>query len=133
MLRELIFLSGIYGLACASSHLLGFKNILSRMHGDILLPDAVDEDTQKNMQRRLLSYWIFTYGIVRLAAVAPLFSEAASSWECMVATNYLIESFAYALEGFVYKTVDRQRAACVAVTSAFLGFAALCLVFCTND
>ena len=126
MLREIIFLNGVYDLACAASHLLNKKNALTKLHGDLFFKD--EPNIPQDLQQRLLAYWILTYGIVRLAAIAPLYSRVAQSWECMVASNYFVEAVAYALEGFVYRTVDRKKAAFVSATSSVLGMASLYLV-----
>lgn len=114
MLREVIFLNGIYDMACAATHLLGHRGnswLLSRLHADMLEPE---------IQQRMLAYWIFTYGIVRLAA----FSSALQSWECMVSCSYSAEAAAYALEGFYFGTVDKKKAAWVSLTSIALATAA---------
>lgn len=124
MLREIIFLNGIYDLLCAASHLLNQNNALTKLHGDLLLLSREDP-AEKELQQRMLAYWILTYGLVRLAAAAPLLD----TWECVVASNYFVEAFAYAMEGFVHGTVDGKKAAFVCVTSAGLGAAVLFLIW----
>jgi hypothetical protein len=126
MLRTFIFLNGVYDLACATAHLLGKNNALTRLHINIFLEDA----DLAQMQQRMLAYWIFTYGIARFLAVAPLVRPLkCESWEFVVATNYFVESVAYALEGFWYKTADKKNAAAVSLVSAALGAAALAVLY----
>ena len=116
MLREIIFLNGIYDLACAAVHLRGGgRNFLSRLHAD-MFPDPLPAE----VQQRMLAYWILTYGIVRAAS---LFG-ACEIWRLVVASNYFVEAMAYSLEGFWFGTADKRKAAWVAATSLLLGGAA---------
>lgn len=55
---SILFLNGIYDILCGVS-ILFFDNIFSKLH--IKLFKNIDETT-----KRLLAYWIITYGFVRL-------------------------------------------------------------------
>ena len=109
-IRVLLIINGIYDLACSCSILVFPAPWLSSLHSGMF---ADDEHRTHPVIRRLLAYWILTYGSVRLAV--GLLSEG-----CLLAAalTYFAEAYCFAHEHFVGHTLIRWRAAFVSLTSA---------------
>lgn len=62
MIKIIIFINGIYDIICSLS-ILFTNNYFSNIHPKLFK----DKDIENNVIiRRLLAYWIFTYGILRV-------------------------------------------------------------------
>ena len=90
--RVLLIINGIYDLACS---ILVFP-VLSSLHTGMFAETSP-------VTRRLLAYWILTYGSSRLAV-------GMTSGSCLVAAlTYFAEAFCFAHEHFVGRTLILSR------------------------
>jgi len=104
MIKTLVFINGIYDIICGLSLILNEKNPI-KLHLNIF------NDKFKNpLQKRLLGYWIFTYGIMRLF----------TNYEFTIIMSYLIEIFMFYLEGYIYKTCDKLSVNFIIFTSLLI-------------
>jgi len=109
-LRALLVVNGIYDVACACSILFFPVPLLSSLHSDMF---ADDEHRTHPVVRRLLAYWILTYGSVRLAV------GMQSEGSILVASlTYFAEAFCFAHEHFAGGTLVLSSAAFVSLSSA---------------
>lgn len=94
--RVLLIINGIYDLACACSILVFPVPVLSSLHTGMFTETSP-------VTRRLLAYWILTYGSSRLAV-------GMTSGSCLVAAlTYFAEAFCFAHEHFVGRTLILSR------------------------
>ena len=119
----LLVVNGIYDIACACSILWldkfpGF-NVLSSLH-----PTMFEKDEHKDhpVIRRLLAYWILTYGTAR--TTAGLNSDA--SLDILGALTYFIEAFCFEYEGRVGGTMVQSKVTFVSVFSLAIGILIMC-------
>ena len=94
----------------------GVKTLHLQMFLDRFVNGSIadnDIDTSKNaLLKRVLAYWIFTYGAIRLF----------SSENHVIAYSYYIEAAVVANELFVKQTMDTNKAYFVICSSIFLGY-----------
>lgn len=119
----ILVLNGIYDVACAFSILWldrfpGF-NVLSSLH---LAMFEKNEHKEHPVIRRLLAYWIVTYGTVRIAA--GLHRDAGL--DIVGALTYFIEAFCFEHELRFGGTMVRSRVTFVSVLSLALGICIWC-------
>lgn len=90
MIKNIILLNGIYDIICAIS-ILWFSNPYN--YFSILHPKIFKNKTdfENPIIRRLLAYWILTYGIIRV------FSPDIN----IIAMTYFIEAFCFEYERFI--------------------------------
>lgn len=129
MLSWCICLNGLYDIACAASLILSGRagelpppravlGCLSRLHPHLLAGQHDDP-----LARRLLAYWLFTYGWVRVSSVTGMRVALL-----LAACTYFTEAMAFSHEQLLFR--DRGAGlnpACLwAVgTSCVLGLLAL--------
>lgn len=108
MIQEIIFINGIYDILCALS-ILRYINIplLNTLHLSMFMKNQ----NQCPLFERILAYWIFTYGIIRLSGNSLLIS-----------LSYYMESLFIANECFINKTIELNKGLFVVVTSYALGY-----------
>lgn len=111
LITPLLVLNGTYDLLCASSILWIPKCELSQLHPNMFISTSP-------MIQRLLAYWIFTYGLVRLAA------GWNPSFQKLAAATYFLEAFVLEYECQVGKTMHPDKVRMVSLFSMMLG----CLV-----
>jgi len=109
MLTQIVYMNGIYDILCALS-ILEYINIpiLNDIH--VSMFDCVNQCENKLFER-VLAYWIFTYGIIRISGDPRLISF-----------SYYIESGFIANECIVNQTIPLYKGSFVIVTSFLLGY-----------
>lgn len=108
-IRFIIYLNGIYDILCAISILLHQQKsiqikipVLSELHLKMFNQTPVSE--------RLLAFWIFTYGMIRI-----------SNHSLLISYSYYLEAIFFFNE-YMNATVDAKKAFFVIVSSLMLGF-----------
>lgn len=101
----LLFANGLYDVFCALS-IVSLDNVASRLHVEMFTEP-------EDVPHRILAYWIFTYGLIRL--YSGLFGEFA-----LGALTYLIEASCLEFELHVGRNMNALKVHPVAL---------LCLVF----
>lgn len=102
MINTIIFLNGIYDLVCGflflDIHKLVFKI-----------------EYNNDLMKRLLSYWIITYGIIRIAIISnnPIIN-------IMIIISYFIEIFAFFNESYFYNTTDKNKVEWIIILSLII-------------
>ena len=103
MINLVIFLNGIYDLFCGFAILFFSSNPylapIANLH-----PKIFKEAYRDDLTRRLLAYWIITYGIIRLAVIFK-----NNCIFIMIIISYFIEILAYSNENYFYKTTDNNK------------------------
>lgn len=99
----LLVLNGIYDVICAIS-LIWFYDIFpfslfSRLHITMYKDKEVIEN---KIIKRLLAYWIFTYGIIRIQA-------GINEWKMLGSITYFIEGFCFLIEDFMDNKVVKYK------------------------
>lgn len=116
VLDYVVFMNGVYDILCAFG-ILFQPNILVFSKFAKLHPTMFsDEAYQKHpILRRILAYWILTYGLIRIAII-----RHDIAIDVLVATTYLLEASAFAFEDIAHSTTQRYKVAWVSLTSAFM-------------
>ena len=112
-LISIIFvLNGLYDITCACSILWLYRlpgfSFLSNLHATMF---ENDEHINHTVIRRLLAYWLLTYGMVRTAA--GLHSDYVLN--TVGALTYVIEAFCFEYELRVGETMIRSKVTFVSV------------------
>lgn len=122
----LLVVNGTYDMMCSFSILFldehNTLHFLSRLHAMMFLKE---EDNRNAVLRRLLAYWLATYGMVRISS--GVFHERALR-ACATST-YFIEALAYLHEAIVGKMVP-YKVAFVSLSSFSIGVS---LMFSDTD
>lgn len=143
VLKSLVLLNGLYDIACAwailvelairrydylmSEPAMAFLRALAGLHAGVWNSDS---DRNNPLVRRLLAYWIATYGLVRLLyGLSPFPSpsscggeQAGAAWLGMAAAlTFFVEAFAYASETWRYAAVHIGKSAFVYSTCLVMG------------
>ncbi len=111
-----LFANGTYDVLCCIS-ILFLSNTapfshLSKLHADMF----AEKDRAHPTVRRVLAYWVGTYGVVRALAGA----HRGLGLDACAAATYFAEALAFALESAAGNTVG-WKAHFVAASSAALG------------
>ena len=118
LLGYLAYLNGMYDVACSLTIIFirNPKNFLANLH--ITMFKDHEEQLPTPLSRRLLAYWIFTYGMVRMTALN-------FSWYAYfaVACTYFVEGMALSLEELLYKNTVPWKSLSVSVLSCMMGIA----------
>jgi len=118
IINTILLLNGIYDILC-SVGIVWFSNIpvfseLSELHTGMF---SKESDRENPVIRRLLAYWLMTYGMVRLAAslsqTRPLYIVAAMT--------YFIEAGCFEYENRVGETLISYKATFVSILSIVFG------------
>lgn len=105
----ILLINGLYDICC-SFGMLFFPNVPS-LHSNMFI------NNKDPVVRRILAYWLMTYGMVRIAAGlygGPVINIAA-------ALTYFIEAFCFEYENTVGKTTIPSKVRFVSVFSLILG------------
>jgi len=118
MIIKIIFITnGIYDLMCALSILWLYPypifNFLSQLHPTVFTQKYINNP----VIRRLLAYWIFTYGMTR--TIAGLYNDP--NLKIVGSLTYFIEAFCFKYEDKFYNTMIHNKATFVSMSSLFLG------------
>lgn len=132
--RVILVVNGVYDVVCAacilkerkagisdSSALSSCFDLVSDLHIKMFRDDD-DDDNEKSMAkndiaRRMLGYWVLTYGIVRLLA-AVFYCEPCAFF--IGSITYLVEAFCFWYEHCAYGTLVPSKAIFVCVFSILL-------------
>ena len=112
MLNQIIFINGIYDILCALS-ILGYINIpiLNNLHLSMFIEYDRRQNQKQKLFERILAYWIFTYGIIRISGNSFLIS-----------LSYYMESIFIANECLINRTIQLDKGLFVIITSYVLGY-----------
>lgn len=116
----ILVINGLYDLTCACAILFvttaGYgSSFFSRIH---LAVFTQHEHRSHPVIRRLIAYWVLTYGLVRLAAGAH---HGNCALEQVAALTYFVEAACYHFESVVGGTMSRFKAAFVSILSIIVG------------
>ena len=118
IISGILLLNGIYDLMCCAGILwLGSFPIfdgLSQLHPTMF---SSRENSEHPVIKRLLAYWLMTYGMAR--TIAGIYIDDSS--DICAALTYFIEAFCFEHERFVGKTMIPDKVTFVSVFSAALG------------
>ena len=111
--HALVFLNGVYDFLCFLG-IMWFKRLpfVSSAHLRVF---RSEEDTVNPLTRRLLAYWILTYGTTRMLAGA--LEHDSYALDCAAAVSYLIEVFGFEYELCVERTVIRSKVTFITLAS----------------
>ncbi len=117
VLDWIVCINGLYDIMCAVGILflpntVGFTG-LAKLHPTMFRDPAIQDHP---IVRRLLAYWLITYGCVRMA----VFNHDMAV-DFLAASTYFIEAWAYAYEDLAYETTIRAKVAWVSWSSVVLG------------
>ena len=103
MINSIIFINGIYDLICGFTILFFSSNVYLKPIAN-LHPMIFKEEFRNDLIKRLLAYWIITYGIIRTAVIFK-----NNCIFIMIIISYFIEILAYSNENYFYKTTDNNK------------------------
>lgn len=94
-----VFVNGVYDMVCALSVLECIPGFLfSRIHTDVFVV-IFERDDETGLMKRLLAYWISTYGTIRLAWSISIFWGVDDKHDLQLrllcAVSYYIEAICY--------------------------------------
>ncbi len=119
ILNAVLSINGIYDILCCFSILFLSEippfSYLSKLHPTMF---AKEEDMQHLVVRRLLAYWLLTYGIIRTAA--GFSKKREDVLDMCAAMTYFVEGFAFAYEAMIGNMV-LWKVQFVTVSSIALG------------
>ena len=102
MLRDtilcVVFVNGVYDVLCFLGIMLSLP-LIGSLHTGVFKPEELSP-----LLRRILAYWILTYGVIRILPV--------SGDECITAAaalTYFIETFAFECENLAHGSVIRYK------------------------
>lgn len=123
LMDNILVVNGIYDIACTCSILwldrFPFFNVLSSLH-----PGLFEKDEHKDhpVIRRLLAYWLLTYGAVRTTTGF----HRDPALDALAGLTYFIEAFCFAYELWVGGTMIHSKVTFVSVSSLAIGIFVLC-------
>ena len=127
IINTALITNGIYDITCAASILwLDPSFILARLHPNMFSNPKHSEDL---VIKRLLSYWLITYGMVRTTAGLRRDNEL----DIAAAMTYFIEAFCFEYESRVGKTMNTSNVAFVYIVSTIMGILFLLRPFGVYD
>jgi hypothetical protein len=113
MFSYIVCANGIYDVVCAVGIIVPPNTFLLSSLG-CLHPNMFVEPIDA-VTRRILSYWLATYGVVRIAAVMN-----NDIVDILVIFTYLFEAYVFTLEYIFYKTTHGCKVAWVSASSILL-------------
>jgi hypothetical protein len=118
IITYILFINGFYDITCSASilwlsNIPGFKQ-LSLLHPTMYSNEI---DSENPVVKRLLAYWLMTYGVVRLVAGC----KEEYLLDILGAITYFIEAFCFEYENRVGKTLVYEKAQFVWISSACIG------------
>ena len=116
LLYKIIFINGIYDIICGLSILLLPNSYIANIHPLIFN----DEYLNNSLLKRLLAYWIITYGFIRISIIIP-----SLTIKILIALSYFIEAYAFTYEYILFKTTIYYKTLWIFSSASLLGF--LCL------
>jgi len=130
-----LVVNGVYDVVCAacilkererhaldSSALSSCFDLVSDLHIKMFRDDDNDNNeksmAKNDIARRMLGYWVLTYGIVRLSLAAVFYCEQYAFF--IGSITYLVEAFCFWYEHCAYGTLVPSKAIFVCVFSILL-------------
>lgn len=112
-LHMLVLFNGMYDLLCFMG-IMWFHSLpgFSSFHLSIF---REEDDRRHPLVRRLLAYWILTYGMVRVLAGAV--DHESHALDAVAAMTYFIEAFGFEYELCVEETVIRSKVTAITLMS----------------
>jgi hypothetical protein len=109
MINSVVCANGVYDIVCAIAIMFFPDTSIGRLHVDVFVApmDAIT--------RRILAYWVLTYGVIRMAAVLH-----HQTVDRVIVTTYLLEAVVFAVETLVFNSTHRCRAAWIVGTCMLL-------------
>jgi hypothetical protein len=137
ILKLFIFVNGIYDLLCAVGILFYPNTIIGNIHPSVFNPDArmrkyAQEDCAGQLNKRLLAYWLITYGSIRCfilhenKTIKCFILHENKTINLLIALSYFIEAFAYGYEYIYYKTTIKYKVIWISLSSITIGSLLLC-------
>jgi len=118
IITGILFLNGVYDLMCMAGILWLSKvpifDGLSQLHPTMF---SSKDHSEHPVIKRLLAYWIMTYGTVRL--IAGIYTEEGLDY--VAAASYFIEALCFEIELLKGKTLLTEKVRFVSIFSAALG------------
>ena len=112
-LRAVVLLNGVYDLVCFAAIMwLHWLPGFASFHVDMF---RNEEDRRHPLVRRLLAYWILTYGTVRVFAGA--LDHGSYVMDAVAALTYFIEVFGFEYELCAKSTMVRHKVTAVTLMS----------------
>lgn len=124
-LAFLVFVNGVYDMVCAFSVLECIPLFFfSRIHTDVFVV-LFERNDETGLLKRLLAYWISTYGAIRLAWSISIFwgidrHNGDMQLRLLCAVSYYIEAICYENE-FGKGTVHGWKAHFICFTCFIIG------------
>jgi hypothetical protein len=123
-INVILLLNGIYDVLCAAgilwlSDVPGFS-VLAKLHVEMF---AKEEHRDNPVIRRMMSYWLITYGMVRIAAGL----SGTPHLYIIAAMTYFVEAGCFEYENRVGGTMIPYKVAFVSGLSVVFGLLALCV------
>lgn len=106
----LLVTNGIYDIVCSVCILYGNIPPFSTLHSNMF------SRTLETSEKRIMAYWIATYGVVRLYSGITLEALPLS------AATYLGEAFCFEYEHYNSQKMIVEKVRFVSISSIFLGF-----------
>jgi hypothetical protein len=118
IINLILLLNGVYDILCAAgilwfSDVPGFS-VLAKLHTDMF---AKEEHRQNPVIRRMMAYWLMTYGMVRIAAGL----SRTPHLYIIAAMTYFVEAGCFEYENRVGRTMIPSKVAFVSGLSVVFG------------
>jgi hypothetical protein len=121
VIKWILLSNGVYDILCALSILshgkLPLVGCLAQLHSTMYKEEIQKRDLFDSVFKRMLAFWIFTYGCIRL--VAGL--DASYFMDILAAVSYFIEAVAFEYESRVGDSMDQAKVTFVSIFSGALG------------
>ncbi len=109
--QYIVFLNGIYDIICAYCIMFAPNTLMGSLHTSIF----IDATKLAPLTCRMLAYWLYTYGGVRISIIY-------TDTKIIVASTYFIEAAVYAYETLAHSTTYSHKSIWVITTSLILGY-----------
>jgi predicted benzoate:H+ symporter BenE len=107
----LVCANGVYDILCALGILLVPNTGIAQLHTSMF---SLPLDP---LARRMLAYWLITYGAIRVAAMSR-----NKTLHSLVVMTYLLEAAAFAAEHLVHDTAHWQKVAFVSTSCICIAY-----------
>jgi hypothetical protein len=127
IINLILLLNGVYDILCSVGILwlsdMPVFSVLSKLHIEMF---AKKEHNENPVIRRLLSYWLMTYGMVRIAAGL----SRTPHLYIIAAMTYFVEAGCFEYENRVGRTMIPSKVAFVSGLSVVFGLLVLMIMPC---
>ena len=114
IIRLVLVSNGLYDLACAAAILWSHNTTLSKLHPKMF---SKRKHYENPVIKRLMAYWLITYGMVRLVAGF----SSNSVLHLVAAMTYFIEAFCFEYENQIGRTMVTSKVTFVSTVSVVMG------------